>query len=223
MFFGVSPKPRIVPPVIAKLVLALTLALLLMASPRVHSHGSVVDEGDACVIQFGFYSAHFAIFQPQTRGRRGFCEDIPDAGESIFVMEFRHDSMREVPLDVRILRNNTQLGRFVRWADLEAMGDLSADTVFHQTLAPQADGVARVIHNFESTGDYIGVVTLPHPEQDILYHAVFPFSVGRSPWRFWPWSVPVVALTAFMIRRRRNNRQGQTPQPSGVASGNHHD
>lgn len=188
----------------AVLVLLL-LGCLLGISRQVHGHGSVVDEGDGCVIQFGFYSARFSIFQPTTAGHEGFCEDIPNAEESIFVMEYRHDSMRQVPLEFRIMRNNSGLGRFVRWQNIEAMtaGQLSADTVFLQSLPPQADGVTRVMHRFDTTGDYIGIISIPHPSEDILYHAVFPFTVGTTAWSNWPWGLPVLALILFVMGRAR--------------------
>ncbi|MEX0738900.1 MAG: hypothetical protein WD071_06140 [Pseudohongiella sp.] len=189
------------------LLVLLLFGCLLSVSRQTHAHGSVVDEGDACVIQFGFYSAHFSIFQPGTSDHDSFCEDIPSAGESVFIMEYRHDSMRQVPLEFRIMHNTSELGRFVRWQDIEAMSteQLRADTVFLQSLPPQTDGVTRVMHNFDATGDYIGVVSIPHPSEEILYHAVFPFRVGTSAWSNWFWGLPVLALILFVIRRTRGN------------------
>lgn len=187
----------------------LMLVCLLGAPGQLYGHGSVVDEGDACVIQFGFYSAHFSIFQPQASGHQGFCEDIPDAGASVFVMEYRHDSMRRAPLEFRLMHNNSGLGRFVRWQDIDAMSDdqLSADTVFRQSLPPQPDGVVRVMHDFDAPGDYIGIVSIAHPTEDILYHAVFPFRVGASIWSNWPLGLPVLALLWLAIRRVRRKQE----------------
>lgn len=196
-----------------RLLAALLLLLWALLQPgQVRGHGSVVDEGDACVIQFGFYSAHFAIFQPDTMGHESFCEDIPKAEESVFVMEYRHDSMRQVPLEFRIMHNSSGLGRFVRWQDIAAMtaDQLSADTVFLQSLPAQPDGVARVLHHFATTGDYIGVVSIPHPSDDILYHAVFPFRVGASAWSNWPLGLPVLALLWFAIHRARRSQSRAT-------------
>ena len=196
----------------------LMLVCLSGASGQLYGHGSVVDEGDACVIQFGFYSAHFSIFQPQASGHQGFCEDIPDAGASVFVMEYRHDSMRQVPLEFRLMRNSSGLGRFVRWQDIDAMPDdqLSADTVFRQSLPPQPDGVARILHHFDAPGDYIGIVSIAHPTEDILYHAVFPFRVGASVWSNWPLGLPVLALLWLAISRvrRKPDLHGANHEPA---------
>lgn len=192
-------------PLLLVAVLVLTTLCLAATPAPLHAHGSVVDEGDACVIQFGFYSAHFSIFQPHASAHQGFCEDIPEAGESVFVMEYRHDSMRQVPLEFRLIRNNSGLGRFVRWQDIETMPDeqLRADTVFRQSLPPQPDGVVRVMHHFDTPGDFIGIVSIPHPTEDMLYHAVFPFRVGASVWSNWPLGLPVLALLWLAIRRVR--------------------
>jgi len=190
---------------------ALFATMLLIVSVGAHGHGSVVDEGDACLIRFGFYSAHFSIFQPQTQGHRAFCEDIPDAGESVFVLEYRHRSLNDVPVDFRIMRNETGLGRFVRWEDLEAIDDLTPYTVLHQALPPQGDGVLTVLHTFDSPGNYIGIVTVPHPTGDMVYHAVFPFRVGRSLLSWWPWGIAALAAVMLVVQqRRRSGSDGNT-------------
>ena len=158
------------------------LGTLLPATPA-WSHGSVVDSGEGCVIRMDFYSAHFSIFQPQTRAHREFCEDLPDVSESVFVLEYLHNSLREVPVDFRIIRNTSGMGRFVRWQDIEALDNIELLTVFHQHVPPRPDGVLSVVHHFAERGDYVGIVTAPHPNQDKVYHAVFPFSVGRPLWQ----------------------------------------
>lgn len=189
------------------LCLLLMLALLGV-SPHALSHGSVVDEGDACLIRFGFYSAHFSVFQPRTRAHREFCEDIPDVTESVFVMEYEHSSLSQVPVEFRIIRNQQFQSRFVRWEDIDAMGDLEPDTVFYQSLPPQADGVLTVMHTFETPGDYIGIVSAPHPDGRDVYHAVFPFRVGGSIRDYWPWAIAglaMVLVTFRQVRRRRSS------------------
>lgn len=179
--------------------IALSAALVwcLSSPPPAMAHGSVVDGGEGCVIQFDFYSAHFSIFQPQTQQHREFCEDLPDVTESVFVLEYRHDSLREVEVDFRIMRNTSELGRFVRWQDIQAIGDLDSETVFFQRAQPQTDGVLSVLHTFEEAGNYVGVVSAPHPTLDRQYHAVFPFRVGLPWWQNrWLWLMLAVAAVA---------------------------
>lgn len=182
------------------------LVLLSAAPAKLQAHGSVVDGGEGCVIQFDFYSAHFSIFQPQTQQHREFCEDLPDVAESVFVLEYRHDSLREVPVDFRIIRNTSELGRFVRWQDIEALGDLDAETIFFQRTPARADGVLSVLHTFTEPGNYVGIVSAPHPTLDQRYHAVFPFRVGTPWWQnLWLWLAAVIVMVVGW-RIRKTNR-----------------
>ena len=195
-------------------VLSAVLLSLLTGPQVLWAHGSVVDSGEGCVIQFDFYSAHFSIFQPQTRQHDEFCEDLPDVTESVFVLEYRHDSLRQVPVAFRIMRNTSDLGRFVRWQDIEAMGDLSADTVFFQRVSPRADGVLSVLFNFTEPGSYVGIVSAPHPTEDLQYHAVFPFEVGKPFWQSIWFLLLLAALTTLgysMWRNRQRQHLDQQP------------
>jgi hypothetical protein len=172
----------------------LAATILLCCSSNIAAHGNVVADGDRCLMQFGFYSAQFTIFQPRTREHRKFCEDIPDVTESVFVMEYLHKSMREVPVDFRIIRDRESRGRFVRWEDIEAVDDLQAETVFYQPPVIRQDGVLAVLHQFETPGNYIGIVTTVHPTKNLQYNAVFPFRVGGAGWGYWPWFVALALL-----------------------------
>lgn len=172
------------------------MPLLFGTSLNAHAHGSVTLAEDQCVIQIGFYSAHFAIYQPQTRQHEEYCEDIPDVTESVFVIEYLHAVMREVPVDFRIIRDTQNRGRFVSWEDIEKIDDLERDTVFFQAPVVRPDGVFLVNHEFAESGDYIGIVTTEHPTMNRTYTAVFPFHVGASNWGYAPLFIGI----AFVIQ-----------------------
>ncbi len=171
------------------------LFFLLCALPAstLLAHGSVVAEGDLCLIRIGFYTAHFKVFQPQTGRDTEYCEDLPDTGESVFVMDYIHKGLAEVPIEFRIIRDTTGLGRFARLSDVLALGDLAPLTVFHQ--APVLEpGVFTVLHAFPETGPFLGIVSVRHPDTGELYQAVFPFSVGFQGWGLLPLFVLLVLL-----------------------------
>jgi hypothetical protein len=172
------------------------LPILLCACLRAAAHGSV-EAGDICEIRIGFYSAHFAIYQPQTRQHEEYCEDLPDATESIFVIEYLHDVMREVPVDFRIIADTQNRGRFVNWDDIEAIDDIDRDTVFYQQPVVREDGVFLIHHRFDESGDYIGIVTTSHPTLDRMYTAVFPFHVGETDWGYVPLFIGIALLLQF--------------------------
>jgi hypothetical protein len=174
--------------------LVILLLLCALHAPTLRAHGSVTAEGDLCLIRIGFYTAHFKVFQPQRSGEREYCEDLPAAAESVFVMDYVHQGLAEIPIEFRIIRNTTGLGRFARLDDVLALGDLDTLTVFHQSPVLEP-GVFTALHDFTDNGDFLGLVSVRHPETGELYEAVFPFSVGFRGWGLLPLFV-ALALAA---------------------------
>ena len=176
------------------------LCALLLAPCRLLAAGAVVGEPGSCMMEFGIYTAHFTIYQPDSSGSEEFCEDIPDAASTLFVMEYLHGSMKDVPVDFRIIRDEDDWGIFARWDNVAAIDDIGARTVFYRPGQVNADGRMTVEHDFLEPGGYIGVVSAPHPSKDLLYHAVFPFEVGRV--AVLPWLAALAALAAGWRWRR---------------------
>lgn len=149
------------------------------------AHGGVVEEADVCVIRISYLKAHFKIYQPETSGHKEYCEDLPAATSSIFVMEYLHDELRRVPVEFRIIRDVTGKGRFARWDDVAAIENLDDVTVLHRAATIEPD-VYTVLYDFEEEGDYIGVVTATPNTGARLHIAVFPFAVGGRGLGYWP-------------------------------------
>ena len=173
--------------------------------------GGVVLAKDACIITIGFYTAHFTAYQPQTSGNEEFCEDLPDVGESIFVLDYLHDSLKEVPVDFRIIRNVSEAGQFANWQDVQAIDDIEQHTVFYQTPLVRPDGSYRISHEFLEKGEYIGVVTAGHPSNDNVYNSVFPFSVGVRRIPTWLVFVVVAVVFVLLIRFAASARSAREP------------
>ena len=169
------------------------VAVFCLAPALAQSHGGVVEEEDLCVIKVNYLRGHFKIYQPLTSGHREYCEDLPDATESVFVMEYLHDSLSEAAVDFRIIRDVTGKGRFARWDDVEAVGNLDAATVFYQPPVVDPD-VLAVIHDFEEEGDFIGIVTANVDGDAQVYRAVFPFEVGYTGFGYWPFILLLLLL-----------------------------
>jgi len=149
-------------------------------SPPVHAHGGVLLEEDICVIKMGFLTAHFTIYQPETRASEEFCEDVPDVAQTVFVMDYLHASLNEMPLDFRIIRDVTNAGIYAKWEDVAAIDDIDSATVFYEPARIHRDATFTVEHRFEEPGWYIGIVTTTHPETGKTYQTVFPFEVGQN-------------------------------------------
>lgn len=189
--------------------LSLTILLALMWSGSTVAGGGVVLSSDSCIITIGFYTAHFTAYQPQSTGNEEFCEDLPAIGESIFVLDYLHESLREVPVDFRIIKDVTGTGRFAKWEDVERLGDIEPHTVFYQAPIVRSDGSYRVVYEFPEKGDYIGVVTAGHPSNENIYYSVFPFSVGVRKFPLWIAFVAVALLFVLLIRLATKARPGQ--------------
>ncbi len=166
--------------------------------------GGLVLEGDVCIIKIDFYSAHFTAYQPDTSGNTQFCSKLPDTGETIFVLDYLHQSLKEVPVSFRIIRDVTGLGRFVKLKHVEAIENIEQQTVFFQAPVIRANASFKIEYDFIEEGAYIGIVTAGHPSKDTIYTAVFPFEVGGPGFTYL---VPLILLLAgaavFMVRRSR--------------------
>ena len=150
------------------------------------AHGGVAFEEDLCLINIDFLRAHFTVYQPETRKNREYCEDIPDVSRAVFVMEYLHGFLHEMPVDFRIVRDINEVGKFARWEDVEAIKDLEAATVYYEPPRIEPGGYYTASYTFEEKGTYIGVVTAQHPTDDRVYNAVFYFQVGGTDWGTMP-------------------------------------
>ena len=196
-------------------LITLALAMFLVFAPQLaYAHGGVVEEDDICVIKVNYLRAHFKIYQPRESGHEQFCEDLPVAGESVFVMEYMHDALQSMPIEFRIIRNVTGKGRFARMEHVAAIDDLDAVTVFYSEPIGEPD-VYTITHTFTEEGDFIGIVAAQNPETGARYAAVFPFEVGFTGWGYWPLIVGLLVLIQvlylFMSGRFRRWFKGATP------------
>lgn len=169
------------------LFLHLTLSAFLAVLPGVSfGHGGVAFDGDNCVININFLTAHFTVFQPEGRGTEEYCEDIPDVARSVFVMEYLHDLLEEMEIDFRIVKDINDVGQYATWDDILDIVDLEAATVYYEAPRIEQGGFYTASYEFEEKGTFIGVVTAQHPTEDRNYNAVFYFQVGGADWGTLP-------------------------------------
>ncbi len=126
-----------------------------------HAHGGLAMEQDMCKLTVGPYMMHFAGYQEDAQ-RSEFCEDIPHRGKIIVVLDFVDPALREMPVEVRVVRKTG--------GPIE-----QAPVVF--SLAPKLypNGTLTFTHDFAEDGDYVGLVDAGPQRR---YPSVFPFSVG---------------------------------------------
>jgi hypothetical protein len=186
----------------------LSIAMAVIPAAGTLAGGGLVLEDDVCIIRIDFYSAHFTAYQPDTSGNTQFCRNLPDTGETIFVLDYLHQSLQEVPVSFRIIKDVTGQGRFVKLKHVEAIGDIEQHTVFYQPPIVRPDASFKIEYDFVEEGAYIGIVTAGHPSKDTIYTAVFPFEVGGSN---FTWLAALFLLLAgatfFVVRRFTRSRQ----------------
>ncbi len=190
----------------------LLLLFAVLTADAAIAGGGLVLQDDTCIITVGFYEAHFTAYQPQASGDRQFCDRLPDTGPTIFVLDYLHDSLKSVPVDLRLLENVTGKGEFARLADVEAMDDVDGHTVFYQPPVIRANGTFVVEHDFAARGDYLGIITAGHPTNDKTYTAVFTFSVGRAavPWPWLAFGAVLLAACGLVLGMKRVGRAPAT-------------
>lgn len=177
----------------------LTLLYLLLLSQQGFAHGGVAfSEDEVCIIQIGFLQAHFTGYQPLTHGSEEFCEDIPEVARSVFVIDYLHEFLKEMPVDFRIIRDVNNFGIYASWEDIATIADLDGDTVFYQPSTIQPNGVYTVEYNFQEPGSYIGIVTAKHPTSGKTYRSVFHFQVGGTDYKYAPLFLVLLALVQLI-------------------------
>ena len=164
---------------VALLVFCLALAQQTMG------HGSMTPEGDICILEIGYLKAHFKTYLPRSYGHEQFCEVLPEASEAVFVMEYEHDSLADMLIEFRVIRELTGKREFTREKDIEKIDDLESVTVAYHPPHREPD-VFSITHRFEEPGWYVGIITARSLELDETYVAVFPFEVGFTGYRYWP-------------------------------------
>ena len=169
---------RAVTSVSNKLLIQIAGCLVALAALPAFAGGGAILQDDVCKMKVGFYEAHVTVYQPETNGNKQFCTILPDIGPTIFAFDYLHDSMKEVPVDFRVIRNVTEVGRFVRPEDVAALGDLEQHTIIYQAPTIEVDASLTVELELPEKGSYIGIFTAGHPTNDIVYTAVFPFEAG---------------------------------------------
>lgn len=197
---------------------ALAAALLALASASAFAHGGVSMEDDVCVLRVGPYRAHFSGYQPQFRATQEFCEDIPELGQSIIVVDFIDPALRKQVVEFRVLRDAKGLGMKARYGQLGTADEIEAATLHRAAPDRYPRGTLTFEQDFDASGWYIGLFTATDPETGAVLHSVFPFRVGvRNPWGYVPGFVLVLALSVLIYRFTGRSLRGARAPEGGRA------
>ena len=163
--------------------LGAALAALLMSATFIgpaHSHGGVSIADDSCILTIGPYLFHFTGYQPTLTQAQEFCEDIPNEGKAIVVLDHVDKALRKMLTDFRVIHDYKDLGNGAKIEQLDGVEILEKHTVFYKKPSLYPRGTVNVEADFKK-GRYIGMVTVKNPTDNKVYTAIFPFSVGYGP------------------------------------------
>jgi hypothetical protein len=114
---------------------------------------------------------HFTGYQPQSRYGQEFCEDIPDTGAAVIVLDYVDAALRKMETGVKIVRYDS-------WAAAQrAKTDAEAPTVLEMEPDLYKRGSIIIEHQFTEPGYFVGLVSSHVDGQEPIVSR-FPFSVG---------------------------------------------
>ncbi len=143
---------------------------MIAAVGQAQAHGGVsIDQGQ-CIMKIGPDTMSFTGYQPQ-KSREQFCDDIPDVGSTIIVLDAQQDELRDMALDIRVLRNVGQKD------DNE---NQQANTEVYVPPKKYRTGTLNFDYNFKQKGNFIGLVTAKSDDGQKVYLSRFPFAVGET-------------------------------------------
>src|SRR5262245_29355150 len=202
MWLDVHRGPHVLSRLGAGVLASVLGAALLLVVTSVRAHGGLAMDEDKCKLRVGRYAMHFVGYQPESpSGPREFCEDIPEIGHTIVVLDYLNDELRDLPAEVRIIK------------DTGVQAELDDITVLHIPPKVYASGSLNFELTFREPGKFVGLVTVGKDSSKMVSR--FPFSVGRS--NSWITLAAIALLTmvaALMLYRfavHRRNRATLAP------------
>lgn len=158
--------------------------------------GGIVTDKNACIVSIDFYTLHLTAYQPETNANKEFCRELPEAVETIFTLDYLHQSLKDVPVDFRIIKDTLGRGKSARWQDIQHAGDIDTNTIYYHPPEIRPDGAYQLRATLPAKGDYYIVISAGHPTNNKTYIGLFPFTVGVSD--YWSWLLYAV-LAAVLV------------------------
>ncbi len=152
--------------------------------------------------------ATFVGYQPEQRASQEFCEDIPEVGRAVMVIDFIQPALRERVVEFRILRDATGKEAMARYEDLGDASRIAAETIVVLPAKTYPRGTVTLDHRFSAAGWYIGLISATDPATGKTEHSVFPFRVGvRNYWKYLPFPLVLMGVALLLYRFTRPRRR----------------
>jgi len=154
---------------IHKVLLALVVAIVSTFGGQspVNAHGAVVGR-DTCVLYVGPYQMKFTGYQPNSKGNKSYCDDVPETGLTVIVLDYIDNALR--PMEVGM--------KFVTNINITGAPEKDGETVFDLPAKIYSNGTIRIDHDFPEGGYFVGIINVKSAEGSV-YTARFPFGVNK--------------------------------------------
>jgi hypothetical protein len=181
------------------LAVAASLAFVALTASPAAAHGRLGAAEGRCRLFIGPDIMNFTGYLPEA-SKNEFCEDIPDTGPMIMVLDAEQQELRDMKIELRIVKD---VG-----GEAKENENLEAVTVAYQPPKSYPTGTVNFEHNFKEGGYFVGIVTVTgdHGERWV---SRFPFSVDRTFMRDLPVYLTlalgvIAAFVIYLVHRRRN-------------------
>ncbi len=182
------------------LIAAFLLSCLIIVSPA-HAHRGAVDEIDACNIRVGVDSVHFTAYTPELSGSKGYCNAIPQVGQTHLVFDYGGKALRTIDVEFEITKEPEGTRIFYQEPQKVKTGSFSGIVDFSQYGA----------------GNYLAHITIVDNDKQLDSH--IPFSVGLEDpdsFNFMPllfvFGLSAFVVLAFMYVSKDNDKPTDTPE-----------
>lgn len=137
---------------------------------KADAHGAVGFSKGVCIMRIGPDEMNFTGYQPDSSIQE-FCDDIPNTGRTIIVLDTVERELRDMMIEFRVIRDVGQPD--------EDRINLNDITEAYAPARKYVGGTVNFQHDFKEPGKFVGLVTATddHHQQWV---ARFPFSVGRT-------------------------------------------
>ncbi len=177
------------------MIKSICAALLLVTTPLVWGHGGVSNDGNECKLSVGPYLMGFSGYQPENNLSEQFCDDMPNTGKSIIVLDFIDRKLLGMTVSFKVINaDRAALGT----AD-DAMvneAELAAKAFFEIPAKIYPSGTMKISQEFKEKGHFVGYVVVEGDNEKHISR--FPFSVGYEQ-GFIPdaMQLPLIIIVSF--------------------------
>lgn len=162
--------------------IAAWLLATVLFSTCAYAHGGVGMVDNRCVLKIGPDIMFFTGYQPQN-SRGEFCDDIPNTGQTVVVLDMQETELRDMLTEIRFIKDDgthTKMNGLPFLTDAELSSPQVLDPVTIAYVAPKTypTGTLNFEHTFPEYGKFIGIVTVKNGHGQ-TYVSQFPFAVGE--------------------------------------------